>query len=200
MVDQLGVTPKTTVGIIGFGRFSQLMIRYLSEDCEVTVYDRRERAGDISRLGGHSGSLAAACACDIVIPAVPISAMKPTLIQIGPRLKPHTLVVDICSVKTYPVQWMLEILPANVDILATHPMFGPDSAAVTLVPWRNTAPSRWILTPMVTNGCYILWKRLPMTPGNYLRTCITTIRIQRISGIALWRRLGVSMPASTKGA
>ncbi len=132
MVDQLGVTPKTTVGIIGFGRFSQLMIRYLSEDCEVTVYDRRERAGDISRLGGHSGSLAAACACDIVIPAVPISAMKPTLIQIGPRLKPHTLVVDICSVKTYPVQWMLEILPANVDILATHPMFGPDSAAVTL--------------------------------------------------------------------
>ena len=40
--------------------------------------------------------------------------------------------VDVCSVKVYPVQWMRELLPASVSILPTHPMFGPDSAAESL--------------------------------------------------------------------
>ena len=44
-------------------------------------------------------------------------------------LKENAVIVDVCSVKEYPVQWMRELLPANVSILATHPMFGPDSAA-----------------------------------------------------------------------
>jgi prephenate dehydrogenase len=40
--------------------------------------------------------------------------------------------VDVCSVKEYPIQWMRETLPDTVSILATHPMFGPDSAAESL--------------------------------------------------------------------
>ena len=43
-------------------------------------------------------------------------------------IRPDALVVDVCSVKVYPVQWMKTELPASVDILGTHPMFGPDSA------------------------------------------------------------------------
>src|SRR5262249_37975451 len=39
-----------------------------------------------------------------------------------------TLVIDVCSVKVHPVRVMQEFLPAGVDILATHPMFGPDSS------------------------------------------------------------------------
>jgi len=42
------------------------------------------------------------------------------------------VVIDVCSVKEYPVQWMLEELPESISILATHPMFGPDSAADSL--------------------------------------------------------------------
>jgi len=121
-----------TIGIIGFGRFSRLMIRYLADDFKVTVYDRRHRTDDISLLGGYAGSLADTCACDIVIPSVPISTMKSILEQVGPLLHSANLVMDICSVKTYPVQWMTEILPPDVPFLATHPMFGPDSAADTL--------------------------------------------------------------------
>jgi prephenate dehydrogenase len=36
--------------------------------------------------------------------------------------------MDTCSVKSMPVKWMQEFLPPEVHILATHPMFGPDSA------------------------------------------------------------------------
>ena len=77
-------------------------------------------------------SLAQVCGLDAVILSVPISAFKQTLSKIGPMLKPDTLVADVCSVKEYPVRWMREQLPETVSILATHPMFGPDSAAESL--------------------------------------------------------------------
>jgi prephenate dehydrogenase len=41
-------------------------------------------------------------------------------------------VLDVCSVKEYPVRVMKRFLPKSVEILATHPNFGPDSAADTL--------------------------------------------------------------------
>ena len=50
----------------------------------------------------------------------------------APKLKPGTLVIDVCSVKKLPSEIMLKFLPENVNILATHPMFGPDSAKDTL--------------------------------------------------------------------
>ena len=36
-------------------------------------------------------------------------------------------IVDVCSVKVYPKDMMLKYLPADSDIIATHPLFGPDS-------------------------------------------------------------------------
>jgi arogenate dehydrogenase (NADP+) len=43
------------------------------------------------------------------------------------RLKRSTLFVDVLSVKVFPKNLLLEVLPSEVDILCTHPMFGPDS-------------------------------------------------------------------------
>jgi prephenate dehydrogenase len=63
---------------------------------------------------------------------MPISAMRETLRQVTPLLREDALVVDVCSVKVYPVKWMRELLPDTVSILPTHPMFGPDSAAESL--------------------------------------------------------------------
>jgi prephenate dehydrogenase len=37
------------------------------------------------------------------------------------------LVVDVLSVKEYPIQLMTKHLSTKCDVLATHPMFGPDS-------------------------------------------------------------------------
>jgi arogenate dehydrogenase (NADP+) len=43
------------------------------------------------------------------------------------RLKRSTLFVDVLSVKVFPKNLLLGVLPEEVDILCTHPMFGPDS-------------------------------------------------------------------------
>jgi len=120
------------IGIIGFGRFGKLAARYLAEEFEVVVYHRTEKSAEITRAGARAASLETVCRQDIVIPCVPISVFQEVLQDIAPLLRPDALVVDVCSVKEYPVRLMTDILPQTVSILATHPMFGPDSASDSL--------------------------------------------------------------------
>lgn len=125
------------IGLIGYGRFGRLTVQNLSAKFDIVVYTRsKDKKEDIADAGGRLVSLETACAQKVVILCVPISAMQETLRQIAPLLKTDAIVVDVCSVKVYPVQWMKELLPASVDILATHPMFGPDSAAESVAGYK----------------------------------------------------------------
>lgn len=65
--------------------------------------------------------------CDVIIICVAISSMEHFLERIKDKVKPGTVVMDTCSVKVYPVSLMKDILPDSVELLGTHPMFGPDS-------------------------------------------------------------------------
>jgi prephenate dehydrogenase len=120
------------IGIIGYGRFGELAAKYLAADTDVYVYSSRKELPGVNDLQIHLSSMEEVCRQKIVIPAVPISVFRNTLERIAPLLNSDALVVDVCSVKEKPVQWMQELLPGSVSILATHPMFGPDSAADSL--------------------------------------------------------------------
>jgi prephenate dehydrogenase len=120
------------IGIIGFGRFGKLTAGYLAEDFEVLVFNPTDKSTEIKKTGAQKASLKKVCQQKIVILCVPISTFKQVLVDIGPLLKKDVLVVDVCSVKVYPTQWMKQSLPETVSILATHPIFGPDSAADSL--------------------------------------------------------------------
>ncbi len=120
------------IGIIGFGRFGKLTARYLSEDYDVYGYDIVDMHNEIDAGGAIPASLEDVCRQDAVILPVPISELRRTLKNISPLLKKSAVVIDVCSVKQYPIQWMKELLPDDVFILGTHPTFGPDSAADSL--------------------------------------------------------------------
>ncbi len=120
------------IGIIGFGRFGKLITKYLSEDKKVYVFSRSGKDKEIKKSNGVPSSLKEVCKKDIVIPCVPISKFESILKKIKNLLKSNSLVVDVCSVKEYPAGIMKKILPEKTGILATHPMFGPDSAAETV--------------------------------------------------------------------
>jgi prephenate dehydrogenase len=122
----------SSIGIIGFGRFGELTARYLAGDFSVVVSTRSQKDTKIRACGARPVPFETACRQKIVILCMPISAMQATLRQVAPLLRDDALVVDVCSVKVLPVQWMRELLPASVSILPTHPMFGPDSAADAL--------------------------------------------------------------------
>ncbi|MGL1894453.1 MAG: prephenate dehydrogenase/arogenate dehydrogenase family protein [Spirochaetaceae bacterium] len=114
-----------TVGIYGLGRFGAFWGDALSKVVTVKGYSRntsRFCPPSIQRV-----SETEVLSCDVVIICVAISAMEPFLLNIKEKVKPGTLIMDTCSVKVHPVKLMLDLLPDSVDIIGTHPMFGPDS-------------------------------------------------------------------------
>jgi len=88
----------------------------------VKAYDK---AGRKAKAG-----LKEAASCDVVLLCVPISEMENTVKSIRKHIRKGTLVMDVCSVKEYPAKIMKKLLPKHTQIIATHPLFGPDS-------WKN---------------------------------------------------------------
>lgn len=118
-----------TLGLIGFGQFGQLAARVLNDHFEVLVADASDGAAQAAaELGVGFGSIEQAAAREIVVVAVPVRVMREVFAQIAPHLTPGALVIDVGSVKMLPAQWMAELLPEHVDLVATHPLFGPQSA------------------------------------------------------------------------
>ena len=113
-----------TVGLLGLGRFGKMAYEYLRRDKEVLVYD-----SDSSQLQGISGAstFEEALSATLIVLCVPISAMEDTCKRMAPLLREGQIVVDTCSVKERPLEWMSTHLPDSVQILGTHPLFGPDS-------------------------------------------------------------------------
>ncbi len=123
---------RSVIGIIGLGRFGRLMARYLSDDFAVRAYDPSVAAAEMRAAGADPGALESVASAAVVILAVPISALQGVLARVVPHLAPGCLLIDVCSVKELPLRWMLRAVPESVELIGTHPMFGPDSAADSL--------------------------------------------------------------------
>lgn len=119
---------RTTIAVIGFGRFGRLFATLLGSlpAVDIVVSGRTERVAEAAALGLRWLPPDVALASDVVVFSVPIRELAGLLQEAAPRLRPGALVLDVCSVKVLPARVMAEILPATVEILATHPLFGPD--------------------------------------------------------------------------
>ena len=114
------------IGVFGLGRFGAFWASVLSRRFDVVAYDiDLDRAAPI---GVGRVPFADLADCDTIFLCVSIRAIPEVLRNLSGILKPETLIADTCSVKIAPARWMLEILPSGIRILATHPMFGPESA------------------------------------------------------------------------
>jgi len=115
---------KLNIAIIGYGRFGRILAEILYPFGKIFIISQRQiKNKKVKQIDYADLKL-----MDWVIPAVPISALKKTLKKISPNLAKGSLVMDVSSVKVYPCQWLKKYLPKNMEILGTHPMFGPDSA------------------------------------------------------------------------
>ena len=122
------------IGIIGFGRLGKLIAKNLAQDFDLLIYDKVDYAGEITKIGATSADLKKICSeCKIIIPFVPISSFESLIKEIAPDILPDTLIIDVCSVKIHPIEVMKKYLSEDIQILGTHPMFGPDSAKTTLM-------------------------------------------------------------------
>ncbi|WP_103172263.1 prephenate dehydrogenase [Paracoccus sp. SY] len=113
-----------TLSIIGFGTFGQLIARHLRPHLALSVCDPCVRPNDLPQVDP-----AQAARADIVVLAVPLPQLEAVLRAIAPHLRPGSTVIDVSSVKVEPARLMLDLLPDHVGIVASHPLFGPASAA-----------------------------------------------------------------------
>lgn len=118
--------PRPRLGLIGFGAFGRLVARHLAPFFVIHAYDPAmpaEPGSDVS-----PGALRVAADCPVVILAAPVPAITGIVAAIGPHLRPGALVLDVGSVKAVAATAMRDGLPGHVAIVATHPLFGPQSA------------------------------------------------------------------------
>ena len=127
------------VGIIGYGRFGRVLADLLSKKYKVLVSDSNL---DLDEGVGFS-SLEEVLECFVVFLAVPIRSFEAVVREVAQYKLYNTTIVDVCSVKVYPVEIMEKYLPSHVGIIASHPHFGPDSYSpfrelkITICPVRD---------------------------------------------------------------
>lgn len=119
-----------SLGIVGFGAFGQLAARHLAPHFEISACDPSPDVARIAnQLGVRLSSLHTVAQANVVLIAAPVSSFEQVVSEIAVACKPGALIVDVGSVKVAPAEIMQRLLPSHVDIVATHPLFGPQSAA-----------------------------------------------------------------------
>lgn len=108
---------RFTVGIIGgtqgMGAFIANVLRSAGYVVEGTGLEEGRTAEEV------------AASHDLVVLAVPIAATVEVAKKVGPSVRPGACLMDVTSIKRQPLAAMLESTPNTVDVVGTHPMFGP---------------------------------------------------------------------------
>ena len=111
----------------------------LSKGFEVDVFDKNS----IDNSDVNEVSLEDALQNETIFIAVPIRDFENLVKDISKKISSGKTVIDVCSVKVFPKKVMLDNLSNETDIIATHPLFGPDSlkdsgSVMTMESVRNT--------------------------------------------------------------
>ena len=115
------------IGIVGFGQFGRFMARHLTPFFDIAVCDNADLKNEAETIGVTWQDFETTASKEIIIFAVPLNNFAEVLQRVAPFLKSDALCLDVCSVKIKPIELMLEHLPPTVEIVGTHPLFGPQS-------------------------------------------------------------------------
>lgn len=67
---------------------------------------------------------------DIVLLSVPIAKTVEAIRLVAPVMKRGSLLMDVTSLKSEPMKAMIKHAPKGVEVIGTHPMFGPTMPAL----------------------------------------------------------------------
>jgi prephenate dehydrogenase len=112
----------------GTGDTGQWFTRfYKNHGWDVTVWGANAREDIAKQLGvPFAKDLDKEIALsDTVMISVPIDVTPKIIAEIAPKMSTGSLLMDITSLKTGAVEAMQQHAPEGVEILGTHPMFGP---------------------------------------------------------------------------
>jgi len=129
--------------ILGAGKMGVWFARFCKENGDnIIVSDRKKEK--LLKIGKELGVetttdfIEATNCADRIIVCVSISSFEEVVKKIGPSIRDNQVVMDICSIKEFPVRVMHENIKGGL-VLGTHPVFGPGS--------KGLKHKAYILTP-----------------------------------------------------
>ena len=121
------------IAIIGAGKMGVWFAKFfLEEGYSVVVADRsKEKLSKLkSEIAVETADFVEAVQnADRVLICVSISAFEAVIKTISPSIREDQVVMDICSIKDFPVKVMHRHIKNGI-VLGTHPVFGPGSKSV----------------------------------------------------------------------
>ncbi|MBW2061590.1 MAG: prephenate dehydrogenase/arogenate dehydrogenase family protein [Deltaproteobacteria bacterium] len=122
--------------------------------------------------------------CEVVIVSVPIIVSEEVIAEVGPYMPEDSLLMDLTSNKTGPVEAMLR--HSRSEVVGAHPLFGPreDSIKgrhVVLCPGRGEKWLRWLTRLLQDMGAIIK----VITPDHHDRLMAVVQGLTHLSTLAL---------------
>ncbi|MCW4018750.1 MAG: prephenate dehydrogenase/arogenate dehydrogenase family protein [Candidatus Bathyarchaeota archaeon] len=119
--------------ILGAGKMGVWFAKFCKEKGDNVILASRN-AEKLAKLGAELGVetadfTQAVEAADRVMLCVSISSLEEVVKKIAPHVREGQAVMDICSIKEFPVKIMHENIIRGL-VLGTHPLFGPGSKGV----------------------------------------------------------------------
>jgi len=122
------VNMKPTLWVFWLWQFMEFFTPHLTEYFDIYIFDRNAKnTQQIADLWVTPSSLEIAAGCDYIMLWYPAAYIGDLIRDITPFLQRESVVFDICSIKSSPAQDMLRLLPSSNHIIATHPIFWPQS-------------------------------------------------------------------------
>lgn len=118
----------------------------------VVGYDLREDELKTALARGAIGEAAASAAeaargADVVILAVPVSAVAVVAAEVAPMLAPGAILTDVSSVKAAVVEAMQQAAPEGVHVIGGHPMAGSAETGAAHASAELFIGATYLLTP-----------------------------------------------------
>ncbi|XP_042055365.1 arogenate dehydrogenase 2, chloroplastic-like [Salvia splendens] len=139
LVMRLNQSTRLKIAIIGFGNFGQFLAKAFVRQGHIVYAHSRSNYLLAAESIGAAFVSDPHDLCelhpDVMVICTSIISTESVLRSLPlQRLRRNTLFVDVLSVKEFPKNIFLQVLPPHFDILCTHPMFGPESGKHS---WQN---------------------------------------------------------------
>ncbi|OLD78930.1 hypothetical protein AUF62_01260 [archaeon 13_1_20CM_52_20] len=106
------------------------------------------RGASVKIVGRNTGSISDARASDIVVVAVPMESVVESSTEVAQFMREGALLTDLSSVKSGIANGISSKLPAGIEYVSIHPLFGPgidhlEGQSIVAIPfktgpqWRN---------------------------------------------------------------
>lgn len=154
----------------GAGKMGRWFANFLLKDGkEVVISGRNEKKllEAKQQLGGVevATNVEAAKSAEVVLISVPIDNFREVIEEICPYISPKQAIIDITSIKVFPVETMHKHIKTGV-VLGTHPMFGAGA--------RSMRNQNFVLTPTNDDEKALAQKVREYLEAKYARITLMT--------------------------